>query len=325
MNNKIDIQRFLTLIKNVNRFLLTSHQDPDGDSIGSLVGLRSFLKGLSKKVVVYNHGRMPARYSFLDPDAETRFSMSPLPFLPETVVVLECPNIGRIGFVKDYIKTGMTIVNIDHHNNNTLFGDINIIDPSACAVGEILYDIIKTGGYKITPEIAKPLYAAIVSDTGRFKFPNTDSKCFLTASELVKAGASPKEISDKIFSSYSPETIKLLGHILETLKLYDNGEICVLRLPKEDLKKYNVNVEDTEGIIDYSLVISGVKVGILFKEHDSQTVKVSLRSQNNIDVCDYAKQKGGGGHTNAAGFTVKKRLEEVIDTVVAEVSEHLDG
>lgn len=325
MNNKIDVQKFLTLIKDVDRFLLTSHQDPDGDSIGSLLGLCRFLKDLDKEVVVYNHGKMPARYSFLDSNAEIRFAMSPLPFTPKAVVVLECPNTERTGFVKDYITLDMTIVNIDHHLNNALFGDINIVDPSACAVGEILHNIIKAGGYEVTPEVARPLYAAIASDTGRFKFPNTDSKCFLTASELVKAGAGPKEISDKIFSSYSPETIRLLGHILETLKLYDNGKICVLKLAMEDLKKYNVNAEDTEGIVDYSLVISGVKVGILFKEHDYQTVKVSLRSQNNIDVCGYAKQKGGGGHTNAAGFTVKKQFKEVIGSVVAEISEHLDG
>lgn len=324
MNNKVDVQKILRLIKNVDRFLLTSHQDPDGDSIGSLIGLNKFLKSLGKNVVVYNHGRMPSRYSFLDPEAEIRFSKLPLPFTPEAVVVLECPNIERTGFVRDYITPGMTLVNIDHHPNNTLFGDINIVDSSSCAVGEIIYNIIKAGGYKVTPEIAGPLYAAIASDTGRFKFPNTDSKCFLAASELVNAGANPKEISDKIFSSYLPETMKLLGHILENLELHDDGKICVLKLAMDDLKKYNVNAEDTEGIIDYSLVISGVKIGILFKEHDSQTVKVSLRSQNDIDICSYARRKGGGGHPNAAGFTVKKRFNETIESVMAEVSGYLD-
>lgn len=325
MTNRFDIQKILQLIKDVNRFLLTSHQDPDGDSIGSVVGLNKLLKSLGKKTVVYNHGKMPGRYSFLDPENEVRFSMLPLPFTPEAVIILECPNIERTGFVEDYITPGMTLVNIDHHPANTLFGDINIVDPSACAVGEIIYDIIKTGGYKVTPEIARPLYAAIVSDTGRFRFPNTDSRCFLVASELVDAGANPKEISDRIFSSYSSEAIKLLGHILKNLELYDDGKICVLKLAMDDLIKYNVNAEDTEGMIDYSMIISGVKIGILFKEHDSQTVKVSLRSQDSIDICSYARQKGGGGHPNAAGFTETKRFNETIESVIAEITEYLSG
>jgi phosphoesterase RecJ-like protein len=147
----------------------------------------------------------------------------------------------------------------------------------------------------------------------------------LVASELVDAGAKPKEISDKIFSSYSSNAIKLLGHILENLELYDEGKICVLKLAMDDLIKYNVKAEDTEGMIDYSMIISGVKIGILFKEHDSQIVKVSLRSQDSIDVCSYAKRKGGGGHPNAAGFTVTKRFNETIESVIAEISEYLSG
>jgi len=325
MSRRADFQKFYELLEKKDHFLLTSHQDPDGDSIGSLIGLNYFLKDLGKKTIVYNQGRLPNKYKFLDPEGDIIFTPQPVEFRPEAAIILECPNIDRIGFVKEYITSDMTLVNIDHHNRNSLYGDINYIDESACAVAEMLYRIIKLGDYKITSEIARAFYAGIASDTGRFKFSNTDAKCFRTVSELVEAGANPKQISDRIFSSFSAGTIMLLGEMLKNLKLYNNGSICVLTLTNNDLNRNKVQVEDTEGIIDYSLVIEGVKVGIMFKEIDMHAVKVGLRSQNGIDISVYARQKGGGGHPNAAGFTLNKQLDEAVSQTVSEVSEFLDG
>jgi len=325
MKARTDFKEFYELLEKKENFLLTSHQDPDGDSIGSLIGLNYFLKDLGKKTVVYSQGRLPNKYEFLDPAGDIWFTSQPVEFIPEAAIVLECPNIDRVGFVKDFITSDMILVNIDHHNRNSLFGDINYIDESACAVAEILYHIIKLGGYKITPEIAEAFYAGIASDTGRFKFSNTDAKCFKAVSELVEAGANPKQISDKIFSSFSAGTIMLLGGILKNLKLYNNGSICVLTLTNDDLERNKVQAEDTEGIIDYSLIIQGVKVGIMFKEIDMQTVKIGLRSQNSIDISVYARQKGGGGHPNAAGFTLNKPLDEAVTQTIAEVTEFLNG
>jgi phosphoesterase RecJ-like protein len=323
MTIKNNYSKLLELIKQSEFYLLTSHVDPDGDSIGSLIGLDNFLRSLGKQTVIFNEGRLPGKYKFLDPDKKIKFMPEPLPFDPQVVIVLECPQLERIGFVGNLIDETMIPVNIDHHSKNAMFGKINIINESACAVADILYDIIKAGGYEITPDIAVPFYAAIASDTGRFKFPNTDARCFATASELVKAGANPKLISDKIFSSFSAGTIRLLGDMLKRLELYDNGTICVLRLSLADLKRYDVDVEDTEGIIDYSLVIEGVRVGILFKEYDSRIIKVGLRSQNGIDIARFAREKGGGGHPNAAGFTIGEPLNDAVKRVVEEVSEYL--
>lgn len=324
MKNKADYQKLFDLMEEKDNFLLTSHCDPDGDSIGSLLGLSSYLKGIGKKSILYNQGRLPAKYKFLDPDSIIHFLPKPLEYTPEAVFILDCPKIERIGFVKDYITENMTIVNIDHHPGNKLFGDLNYIDENASSVGEIIYDIFKTGGYSTTPKIAEKLYAAIASDTGRFKFSNTTERCLKAASELVAIGANPKQISERIFSSFSAGTIKLLGYILENIELYNNGSICVLKLTNDDLRRYNVQVEDTEGIIDYSLVISGVKIGILFKENEPQTVKVGLRSQNGIDISQYARKKGGGGHPNAAGLTINKSLDNAISEIVAEISEFLN-
>jgi len=324
MSGPTDYQKIIEIIEKENDFLLTSHQDPDGDSIGSLIGLYKFLKGIGKRVVAYNEGRLPDKYKFLVSNGEIRFSQIPPEFTPRVAIILECPDISRIGFVKDMIDKGMTIINIDHHPKNMRYGDLNCVDESASAVAEVLFDIIKSNGHDLAPEIAESFYAAIASDTGRFKFSNTSAKCMSTASQLVAAGAKPKDISDKVFSSFNAGTLKLLGSLLVNLELHDNGRICILKLTLDDLNKYRVKVEDTEGIIDYSLLISGVKVGILFKERDAHAVKVGLRSQNGIDISAYARAHGGGGHANAAGFTLNESFNGAVAKTIAEVAEFLN-
>jgi phosphoesterase RecJ-like protein len=324
MSSRTDYQNIIKLIEKENDFLITSHQDPDGDSIGSLIGLYKFLKGIGKRVIAYNEGRLPDKYEFLDTNGEIRFSNTPPEFKPRVAIVLECPDISRTGFVEDMIDDSMTVINIDHHPKNMRYGDMNCVDESASAVAEVLFDIIKSNGHDITPEIAESFYAAIASDTGRFKFTNTSSKCFLTASQLVAAGANPKEVSDKVFSSFNAGTLRLLGNLLVNLELHDNGRICILKLTLDDLAKYKVKVEDTEGIIDYSLIITGVKVGILFKERDSHTVKVGLRSQNGIDISVFARAHGGGGHANAAGFNLDINFHDAVARTIKEMAEFLN-
>ena len=325
MKSSSELQQIIDIIEKHDNFLLTSHQDPDGDSIGSLIGLAEFIENLGKRVVIFNEGRLPAKYKFLDPKGKIHFAPSAIEFKPEIAIVLECPEYERIGFVQDLIDDNMTLINIDHHPRNRYYGDLNYNDESSCAVAEILYEMIRTNEHKITPVIAEAFYAAIASDTGRFKFTNTGPKCFKTASELASAGANPKLIADKIFSSYSAGTIRLLGHLLQSLEMKADGKICVLKLRLADLLKYDVMVEDTEGIVDYSLTIEGVKVGIFFKERDANTVKVSLRSQNGIDISKFAIMKGGGGHANAAGFTIALPFDEASNKVIDEVTEFLNG
>jgi bifunctional oligoribonuclease and PAP phosphatase NrnA len=325
MSNLSEQQQIIDLFEQSDDFLLTSHMDPDGDSIGSLIGLADFLEKLGKRVVIFNEGRLPAKYKFLDPGRKINFAKSEIGFEPKVAIVLECPEYERIGFVQELINESMTVVNVDHHPRNRMYGAFNYVDESACAVAEILYEIIKINGHKITARTAEAFYAAVASDTGRFKFTNTDSKCFKTASELAEAGANPKVIADKLFSSYSSGAIKLLGHLLQSLEMKADGRVCILKLRLADLQKYNVMVEDTEGIVDYSLIIEGVKIGLFFKERDAATVKVSMRSQNGIDISTFAINKGGGGHANAAGFTINLPLDETVRQVVDEVTEFLNG
>jgi phosphoesterase RecJ-like protein len=322
--NKADIDLLIRLIEENDDFLLTSHQDPDGDSIGSLVGLYNYLQSLGKRAVIYNQGNIPDKYRFLNPGGVIKNEPPSGLISAGVAIILECPRYERIGFVQTMITPEMTIVNIDHHEDNQLFGKINIVDTGACAVGEILYEIFASSGNPITADIANPLYAALISDTGCFRFANTNSRCLNVAAALVEKGAQPKLIAEKIFFATTPETLKLIGHVLGNMQFFANGKICVFKLSRDDPQKYGASMENSEGVIDYTMMMNQVNVGVFFKEFDSETIKVSLRSQNSIDIGLYAKSKGGGGHPNAAGFTLNTRLEAAIQTVVKELTEHIN-
>lgn len=322
-DNRVQINNLNKLIAENDAFLLTSHQDPDGDSIGSLIGLYNYLKNLGKRVEVYSEGNIPHKYRFLDP--ENMIKNEPGNKSPDAkiAIILECPRYDRIGFVKELINPNMIVVNIDHHIDNEMYGQINIVNQKACAVGEILFDIFDSSGNPFGAEVANPLYAALLSDTGCFKFSNTSSKCLRVAAALVEKGAQPKPIAENIFSSTTAGTLKLVGFVLQNMKLYANEKICVFRLGKGDPAKFGASMEDSEGLIDYTMMINDVQIGVLIKEIDSNTVKISLRSRDGIDVCAFANSRGGGGHVNAAGFTLNKSLDLAEPLIVKALSEYL--
>jgi phosphoesterase RecJ-like protein len=270
-------------------------------------------------------GGMPERYRFLDPDGIIHFSDRPLGFDPEVVFVLECPVLERIGFVTKLIPDSALIVNIDHHLDNAKYGAVNMIDSRSCAVGELIYRILLEGDFGITPRIATPLYAALICDTGNFRFASTTAACMKNAAELVERGARPKEVFDQIFSKSSPATMRLLGLTLESLKVMGNGKISYMTVTGENLARVQARVEDSEGFVDYSLAVAGVRMGILFKEVGSGEIKVSIRSQNGLDAAEFARHFNGGGHVNAAGFTLYGPLAEVVNDVLSRATEFVSG
>jgi phosphoesterase RecJ-like protein len=321
MNDKL--AEINALIEKHGCFLITSHADPDGDSIGSQMALYYSLLNRGKKAEVVNQGSMPAKYRFLDPDKVIRFSSGSLSLSPEVVIVLECPSLDRIGFVKELIPESAILINIDHHNDNENYGYVNITDRESSAVAEILYLLFEEGKSEITPEIAKQLYAAISSDTGRFRFGSTTSRSMLVASKLIEKGADPKEIADNLYSGMLPSTIQLLGHTLASLKIEAGGKLGYFILTGESLKKSGAMIENSEGFVDFILSINGVRMGFLFKELPGDEVKVSVRSQNGYDSAKFAALFDGGGHTNAAGFSRKGKIKTVIEDVLKKALEYI--
>jgi bifunctional oligoribonuclease and PAP phosphatase NrnA len=318
-----EIDQILKLMRDKTRFLITSHKDPDGDSVGSQLGLFNVLKNAGKQVGIINRGAMPEKYQFLNRENIIRFDNKPLGFIPEVVFVLECPSKDRAGTVVDLMPDLAIIVNIDHHQDNDNYGVINYVDIGCCAVGELVYNILKEGKYHITPLIAENLYAAILSDTGNFRFASTTARGMKAAAELIELGANPKMIFDRIFSNASPATIRLLGYTLASLKVAGDGKISYMEVTQDSVNNAQAKIEDSEGFVDYSLSVAGVKMGILFKEIGPSEIKISIRSQNGFDAAQFARAYDGGGHINAAGFTVNKPLEKTINEILTRAMEYV--
>lgn len=318
---KKKLKQILKLIKKSKTILITSHMDPDGDSIGSQLAWGAFLKRHKKQFKIINQGQIPEKYLFLDPQnlIENIDSQDYSDFRPDAVFIFECSYVDRIGRVQKIISPKTSVINIDHHQDNQKFGRINILDKKASAVAEIIFDLFKLAKFKITPQTANCLYAAILTDTGRFRFSSTTSKCLKVCAELIDAGADPKLLTDKIYYSVNLSDLRFLGYVLSQMEIAEDGKISSIALKKEILDRFQINTENTEGIVDYSLLLKGVKVGILFKEIGPDKTKVSLRSQNNIDISKIAKAFGGGGHKNAAGCLLRTNMQEAKEIVLREI------
>jgi phosphoesterase RecJ-like protein len=221
------------------------------------------------------------------------------------------------------LKEGTKVINIDHHPDNSLFGDISYVNTQACALGEIIYEFLTYAGYRLNKSTAAQLYAAILTDTGRFRFSNTTPRALRIGAELIVLGADPREINNQIYYNNSDSALKLLGFLLLNLETSADGKISYMIIDQQTLSRLNVSKEDTEGFVDYSLFLKGAEVGVLFTQKNDSKIKVSFRSQNSFDVSALARTFGGGGHRNAAGCTVNRDLNATKELILKKVEEQL--
>ena len=322
---KEKFNQIIESVKTARRILITSHLDPDGDSIGSQLALKGWLMDSGKEVRIINQGKIPSKYLFLDEEKaiEDFDSAKAIDWSADLIFVLECPNLERIGEVKKLLKEGSKVINLDHHPDNSFFGDISYVDTQACALGGIIYGLLTSAGYHLDKRIATQLYAAILTDTGRFRFSNTTPEALRIGAELINLGANPREINNQIYYNSSNASLKLLGFLLLNLETFANGKISFLVIDQVTLKELNVSKEDTEGFVDYSLFLKGTEVGVLFTQKNDSKTKVSLRSQNSFDVSALARTFGGGGHRNAAGCTVDRNLNSTKELILKKIEEEL--
>ena len=318
------VKKIISLIDGCHKVLISSHQDPDGDSVGSQLALAELLESRGKTCRIINQGPLSSRYAFLDP----RRKILNLDNLKagkddlagfDPVFVLDCTSLSRLGQVEKLLPPQATLINIDHHPDNGRFGSVNYLDVSASATGEMIFSILEACDYSVSPAAATQLYAAILSDTGRFKFPNTSSRCLEVCAKLVASGADPKQVTNQIYFNHSPGFLKLLGSILSSPEIMDRGRICAMTLGRALLADLEIDPREVEGVVDYSLFVKGVEIGLLFTEKGEGRTKVNLRSQNEYDVAKIARLFGGGGHRNAAGCTLNSNLEQTKRTVLDQV------
>jgi bifunctional oligoribonuclease and PAP phosphatase NrnA len=306
------LSQVVELIESKRRFAITSHIRPDGDSLGSSLGLYWLLRSLDKDVEVIMRDSVPHAYQQLPGANDVRVT----PAVDQTydaVFVIECSDISRPGLI-DLDKN--FVVNIDHHSTTALFGAINWIDSTASAVGEMIYNLCKATGVRVTKEIAECAYTALITDTGSFHFSNTTERTFKVASELVRTGVRPAKTAEAVFASYPWSRIQLMGAVLSTARRESTGRVAVMRLTTEMQERTGASDEDADGFVNYPLTVGEVEAVALLKECGNQTYRTSLRSKGDVNVARVAEKFGGGGHRNAAGCTLTGTWEEAEQEIV---------
>lgn len=296
-------------IKNSRRVLITSHTQPDGDAIGSMLSLGLALQFLGKRTTLYNESPTPAIFRFLPSVNQIENRVGDLAQY-DLAIVLDCADIQRIGKLGDTIGQIPMVLNIDHHVTNTQFGTLAHVDSHVCATAEIVYNIITALGVPIDPSMAMAIYTAILTDTGSFLFQNTNSAAFSISSEMVEKGADPYTVAQSVYATYSLGRLKLLNMVLDSIDISENGKLSIMFLSQKMMAETGTQLEDIYGLVNYAKHIEDVQVAALIRETHvgtggKGTYHVSLRSSGEVDVSLIATSLGGGGHHGAAGFKLE--------------------
>jgi len=313
------ISEIANALRKGDDFLLTTHVHPDGDGIGAETALALGLKQLKKTVMVVNSDPIPSNYCFLPLEGLFRDRVPKHAYF-SCAVALECSEPERLGKLQETFRGIETIINIDHHPGNTWFGDYNYVRTEACAVGEQVYDILKTMKVRIDPGMAACIYTSILTDTGSFSYSNTTWRTHEIVEDLIKLGANPTDIYQAVYESNSPGKIQLLGEILSTLSFSPDKRVAWVTMTRKAFKDTHTSYEDAEGMINYARSIKTVDIAISFTELNSGKVKVSFRSKTHEqDVNKLAALFNGGGHTRASGCVIDDTLENTKKQVLERV------
>ncbi|MEX2210834.1 MAG: bifunctional oligoribonuclease/PAP phosphatase NrnA [Gaiellaceae bacterium] len=309
-------------IRDRDRFLVTSHENPDGDALGSLLAMQLGLCQLGKDSAMYLAGTspLPSEYEFLPMGDLAR--ERPADAGERTLVAVDCANESRLGPDSEVLGGAPFVINIDHHHDNSRFGHVNVVVPGASSTGEVLADLFELLGVEITPDIAEPLYVALVTDTGRFQYTNTTPKTMRLAAYLVEQGADVHRVFQGVYESVEFAKLKLLARALDHAQVYEGGRVVVSYLSRDDFQRVSAPEPYAEGIIDYLRAVEGADMSVLIREpprHDGPARRVSLRaSVDELDVSAIARESGGGGHPQAAGFSSELSIEEITEFVLRE-------
>jgi len=313
-------------IRSHDRFLVTTHENPDGDALGSLLAVKLALDALGKDVVMYLSGEtpLPREYSWMPLD-NLRRSL-PDDAAERVLLALDCANESRLGPDPEVLASAPLVLNVDHHHDNSRFGGVNAVVADASSTGEIVRDLLSHLDVELTPDMAEALYIALVTDTGRFQYTNTTPKALRLAAELVEAGADVHKIFQGVYESVQFAKLKLLARALERAQIYEGGRLVVSYLLRGDFAEVGAAEPYSEGIIDYLRAVEGADMAALIREPprgDAPARRVSLRaSADELDVSKIARASGdGGGHRQAAGFSSSDSIEEITEFIRREFVE----
>jgi phosphoesterase RecJ-like protein len=322
-NTPTELRRVADAIRAHDRFLLTTHENPDGDALGSILAARLALAQLGKDAVMYLAGTtpLPHEYGFMELEELSR--TPPADAAGRVLLALDCANESRMGAdAAVLLEQARLVIDIDHHHDNTRFGDLNLVVGKASSTGEILRDLFMELGVELTPEIAEALYIALVTDTGRFQYANTSPRTLRLAAELVEAGANVHRVFQDVYENVAFAKIKLLARALEKARVYEGGRMIVSDLERGDFAAAGAEEPFSEGIIDFLRAVEGTELVALIREPPTQNGpkrRISLRTRaEDIDVSAIARKSGGGGHRQAAGFSSEDSVDEITEFIRRE-------
>jgi phosphoesterase RecJ-like protein len=324
------------MVSEKQRFVLTTHTNPDLDALGSELALDEYLRSLGKEVSILNSDSVPRLYRFVDPERRLRtFSPTRHGWVierAEVIFVMDASGgwerVGRIGAALAVRGNdphgGARVICVDHHPDPVDFAHLAVVDPDAAATAELIFDLITQAGGALTPSIARWLYLGILTDTGSFRYPKTSLRTHRITAMLIEAGADPTQLYKQVYEQYPLGLVRLKGHVMNSLQLGGGGQLVWYALDKATLKAYGVTQADLDGFPALGMQIGGVRVSLLCVEMPRGRVKASLRSDGSLSVNDLAAQFGGGGHPTAAGATLEGDLAQVTARLVADVEALLE-
>jgi phosphoesterase RecJ-like protein len=318
MTQTTDLKAIADALRQHDRFLVVTHENPDGDALGSLLASTLALRQLGKDAVMYLAGEtpLPREYAFMPLEELVRERSEDAS--NRVLLAVDCAKEDRIGD-EALLPLAPLVLNVDHHHDNTRFGDINLIVADASSTGEVLRDVFAELGIELTPELAEPLYIALVTDTGRFQYANTTPKALRLAAELVEAGADIHAVFQEVYESVEFAKLKLLARALDRAEVLEGGRIVVSHLQRSDFAEVGASEPYSEGIIDYLRAVEGTELAVLIREQPNEkphAYKGSLRSSiDELDVSVIARRFGGGGHRQAAGFSTDLPRDQVVEQI----------
>jgi phosphoesterase RecJ-like protein len=314
------IKEILAAIAQGEKFLITAHVRVDGDALGSELALYLMLKDLGKEAVICNQDATPEHYQFL-PAAERIVHELENVEKYDVAFILDCSELDRVGKISGDIVRVKTLINIDHHVSNGGFCQLRLLDPKASSTGELLYRLMRKMNVKMTKDICTNLYAAILTDTGGFRYSSTHQETLRAAGDLVEGGASPQWISENIYESDPPVKLQLLSRVLETLTLDMKTKTASLVVTQQHLQDTGAMMEHTDGFIDIPRTVKGIDIAMLYAQTEGNHFKLSLRSKGKVNVEKIARKFGGGGHINAAACRVEGNIDEIKRRVLEAIRE----
>ena len=323
----VELNNAIKFIKEKDNFLITTHINPDGDGVGSILGLVGILKRLNKQYSIIFHDPPQEKLSFLDRIGEVQVydEATTGNSLYDNAVIIDVPHMDRVGDVAKLLQKDAQILNIDHHISNERYGSSNLIEPEASSSAEIIGSIFERMEVELDEASAQAIYVGLSVDTGRFRFSNTSPEVFKLAARLIKAGVKPDLVSDKLYFNTNMETTIALGKMLANIELHEDGRIATSYLDNEFLNSDIGKQMDTEGFVNHPLAIRGVEIAFLIQEPVKGKTRVSLRSKTDFDVNTLAGVFGGGGHAKASGCRIEGTVHEVKDKVLEAAKSRLNS